>query len=463
MNPPAASSARELRLTGGPVLRVLLTLALPNVLAMVAAASATIAEAAYVGSLGREPLAALAVVFPFVMLMQMLSAGGIGGGISSAISRALGAGDLQGAHALAFHAAMIGLAIGLAFTIFFLILGPALYRLLGAQGVVLAYALQYSNTIFSGILALWLANTFISILRGTGDMRVPSTTILVTVTAQVILGAALGLGLGPFPRWGMSGVALAQVIAYGAAAVFLFFYLCSRRRRVRLVYRGMPLQKELLGQILRVGLLASLSPLQTVLTILILTGLIARLGVDALAGYGIGARLEFLLIPIAFGVGVATVPMVGMAIGRRDISRARRVAWTGGALSAGAIGLIGLTVSLQPSLWAEIFTTLPGVIHYAEQYLRFAGPGYAFFGLGLTLFFASQGAGKVLGPVIGSSLRLAIIAVGGFCLAAADAPSWAYFAMVAIAMTVYGLFTAATMVWADWGPEKMVSNPGAKS
>jgi Na+-driven multidrug efflux pump len=203
-------------------------------------------------------------------------------------------------------------------------------------------------------------------------------------------------------------------------------------------------------QILRVGLLASLSPVQNVLTVLVLTGLIARLGVDALAGYGIGARLEFLLIPLSFGIGVTLVPMVGMAIGRGDIARARRVAWTGGLLAAAVVGTIGLAACLWPQAWASLFTDQPGVLAQAETYLRWAGPGFAFYGLGITLYFASQGAGRVLGPVLGATMRLAVIAIGGALLALSEAPAWAYFALVSVAMLAYGLFNAAALARTDW-------------
>jgi putative MATE family efflux protein len=448
---PAPSAAlREARLTQGPVLPVLLSLALPNMLAMVAAASVSVAETLYVGRLGREPLAAMAVVFPFVMLMQNLSSGAMGGGVSSAISRALGAGNEAAARSLALHATAIGLAAGLAFTALFLLAGPLFYTALGARGAVLGEALRYGNTLFCGSVLIWLANTFISILRGGGNTRLPSLAILATVAMQIALGAAFGLGVGPFPRWGMAGVAIGQVLAYGVCAAALAAHLVSARSRVRLGWRDITLQREPFMQILRVGLLACLSPLQTVLTVLVLTALIARLGVDALAGYGIGARLEFLLIPIAFGVGVATVPMVGMAIGRHDVARARRVAWVGGALSAGIVGAIGAMVCLWPGLWARQFTGEPGVIAVAEQYLRCAGPGYAFFGLGLTLFFASQGAGKVLGPVLGGTVRLAIVCLGGWGLVAGDAPAWAYFALVSLSMLAYGVFNAFIVWRADW-------------
>jgi len=267
---------------------------------------------------------------------------------------------------------------------------------------------------------------------------------------QVALGAGLGLGLGPFPRWGMAGVALGQVVASTVATLTLLWYLRSTLPRVRLRWRGMALQRESFAQILRVGLLGALSPVQNVLTVLVLTSLVARLGVDALAGYGIGARLEFLLLPLAFGIGVTLVPMVGMAIGRGDIARARRVAWTGGWLAAAVVGTIGVWACIWPHAWASMFTDQPLVLAQAEAYLRWAGPGFAFYGLGITLYFASQGAGQVLGPVLGATMRLAVIAIGGMLLAQAQAPAWTYFALVSVAMLAYGLFNAAALARTNW-------------
>jgi putative MATE family efflux protein len=438
----------------GPVLPVLAALALPNILAMVAVAATSIAETTYVGLLGRDALAGMALIFPLVMLMQTFSAGAMGGGVSSAISRALGAGDEEGARSLARHAVVIALVAGALFTFLFLVGGDALYRLLGARGAVLDEAHRYATVAFSGVLLVWLANTMISVIRGTGNMHVPSTSILAVAVLQIVLGALLGLGFGPIPRWGMAGVASGQVLAYGAGCAWLALYMCGPNSRIRLGRDGWQLSGKRFWQILRVGLLACLSPLQTVLTVLVMTGLVARLGVDALAGYGIGARLEFLAIPIAFGVGVATLPMVGMAIGRGDVLRARRVAWVGGALSAGIVGMMGLLVALWPQVWSRLFTDKPEVLHYCAQYLHYAGPAYALFGLGLTLYFASQGAGKVLGPVLAGTLRLAVICVGGWLLTATQAPDWAYFALVGVAMAAYGVATAGAVWGTRWGESR---------
>lgn len=437
-------------LLSGPILPTLLRLAVPNVFAMVAATAVGIGETFYVGVLGKVPLAAMALVFPLVMLMQMFSSGAMGGGVSSAISRATGARQPERVQALAVHALCIGAALGLFFALLLWAAGPTLYRLLGGRGEVLEQARTYGAWVFAAVPAIWLFNTLISLVRGSGDMRVPSAAILAVSLVQIAIGASLGLGLAGLPRLGMAGVALGQVIAWWLAAAALWGYVRGGGARIALQLRGVRLQWPLFHDILRVGALACLSPLVSVGTVLVVTSLVAPHGAEALAGYGIGARLEFLLVPIAFGVGVAAVPMVGMAVGARDIARARRVAWTAGAVSAALLGAIAVLVVAAPQAWAGWFTSDAGVLAYASSYLRCAGAGFPFLGLGLTLYFAAQGAGKVLAPVAASCLRFAFVLVVGGALGAGSAP-WMLFSVVGGAMALYGIATALGVHFTDWG------------
>ena len=437
-----------------PILPTLLRLSLPNVLAMLVSVLVGIAETWYIGVLGTTPLAAMALVFPFSMLTQMMSAGAMGGGVSSAISRALGARDKARAQTLAFHALAICIVIGILYAVLFLAFGPLLYRILGGRDAVLAEATRFSNVLFCGAMFVWVMNGLAAVLRGTGNMRVPSVTILSSSLVQIVVGGAFGLGLGPIPRLGMPGVAIGSIVAFGGGSLFLLWYLVSGKGLLHLQLRGVKLQWPMFADILKVGALACLAPLQSVLTILIFTGLIARLGMTPLAGYGIGQRLEFLLIPIAFGVGVASVPMVGMAIGAGKVARARRVAWTAGAVSAFNLAVVGAVVSLFPLLWAGIFSSDPQVLEAASQYLRWAGPAFGFFGLGTTLYFASQGSGKVLGPVLASTLRLALVALVGAWLAPFVTEAWPYFALVGAAMVTFGLSTVAAVRLTTWGPTR---------
>ena len=447
-HPPAATVNS---LLAAPVLPTLLKLALPNTIAMFGIALVAIAETAYIGRLGVEPLAGIALVFPFVMLTQMMSTGAMGGGVSSAISRALGAGDRDRAAMLALHAVIIGVCGGLFFTVMMLGFGREFYSLLGGRGEVLEQAMHYSQVLFSGAVSIWLVNTLASVVRGTGDMRVPSATLMATALVQVAVGGTLGLGLFGLPQLGMRGVAAGQLTAFTLAAMFLAWYFISGRSRLKLNFQNFTFQRDMFVDILKVGAISCVAPLQSVLTILIFTKILAGFGTVTLAGYGMGSRLEFLLTPIAFAFGVASVPMVGMAIGAGLVARARKAAWTAGAASGLTVGLVGLIVAIKPGLWVSLFTGDPGVTEAAYSYFAWAGPAFGFFGLGTCLYFSSQGATKVVGPVLAGTLRLVLVGFGGWWLASAGAPAWTLFALVGIAMTVFGLATALSVRLTHWG------------
>lgn len=449
--PPPALASNPL--VTAPILPTLLRLTLPNLAAMLVTALVAICETVYVGVLGTVELAAIALVFPMVMLMQMLSSGAMGGGVSSAVSRALGANDVVRAEMLAWHALSIGAIAGIGFSVAFLVFGEQIFHALGGRGPVLASALVYARVALSAAILIWLVNTLASIIRGTGNMKVPSFALLGASFLQIAIGGSLGLGLGPIPRLGIGGVAVGLVAGFSVAALFLAWFLVSGRARITLRVGGVTLRRDMFLDILKVGAVACFSPLQSVLTVLIITRLVSAYGTEALAGYGIGARLEFLLVPIAFAVGVACVPMVGMAIGGRNVARAREVAWTGGIVSGLALGVIGLVVALLPDLWARLFTSDPLVLSTSAVYLHWAGPAFGLFGVGLCLYFASQGAGKVLQPVLAATLRLVVIAVGGWLLTAYGAPLWSLFALVGASLALYGVVTAAAVYLTSWAPK----------
>jgi Na+-driven multidrug efflux pump len=411
---PAGQSSNAM--LAGPILPTLLRLTLPNLAAMLVIALVAICETAYVGVLGTTPLAAIALVFPMVMLMQMLSAGAMGGGVSSAISRALGAGDVERANSLAFHAAVIGATAGIFFSIVFFSFGAPIFRTLGGSGAVLGEALAYADIALTGAILNWLLNTLASIVRGTGNMRVPSLTLLAASGLQIVLGGTLGLGVGPIPRFGLAGVASGMIIAYLAATLFLIWFLRSGRGQLTLKVTA--LDREMFLDILKVGAVSALSPFQ--------------------------------VVPIVFAIGVASVPMIGMAMGAGKVARARGVAWTAAGVAVAVLGVIGLIVTVAPDAWSGLFTGDPAVRAAANLYLRSAGWGFAFVGLGLSLYFASQGSGRVLPPVLAGTIRLWVVLAGGLWLAAGTAPLWGLFVLIGAAMAAFGLAVAAAVYWTPW-------------
>jgi len=435
---PHQHSPQTLRLLHDPIVPMLLRMAWPNILIMLAQSSTGMIETWWVSHLGTDALAGMALVFPPVMLMQMMSAGALGGGISSAIARAIGQGRRDDADALVLHAIVINIGFGLFFSVLMLAFGEPIYRALGGQGPELEAALAYSNVVFAGTVLLWVMNGLASVIRGTGNMLVPALVVVVGVVLLIPLSPLLIFGLGPIPALGIAGGGAALIIFYAAGVVILAWYIVSGRNLAHL--RWTRLRWNFLKDILRVGLVATVTSLQTNVTIALATALVAtHAGMNAVAGFGTGARLEYLLIPMVFGLGAPMVALVGTNIGAGHRERALRIALIGGGLAFAMTEAIGLAAAIWPQAWLGIFSDDPLLIETGSAYLRIVGPAYGFFGLGLSLYFASQGAGKLFWPLTAGFMRVGIALGGGFVALALTGSLHALFAALALGLVVYGI------------------------
>lgn len=397
-----------------PIASTLLRLAMPNVLIMLAQAAAGLVETYFIGKLGTDALAGVTLVFPVVMLMQMMSAGAMGGGIASSIARALGAGRRADANALALHALVIALGLGAAFTIGVVGGGRWLYQAMGGSGRALEAALTYSNWVFACAVPVWLFNSLAAVLRGTGNMAFPAAITCIGVVILVPASPALIFGWGPFPALGIAGGAVALVSYYVLGCVAFVAYLWCGRSVLHPSLRAVRFRWPLFRDILRVGAVAALVTVATNLTIIIGTAFVGEFGPAAIAGYGIGARLEYLLVPLVFGLGAPLVAIVGTSIGAGQRERALRTAWIGAAMAFILTEAIGLCAAAFPTAWLSLFDTDPQMLEAGTTYLRTVGPFYGMFGLALSLYFASQGAGRLLWPLLGTVARLAIAALAGW-------------------------------------------------
>jgi Na+-driven multidrug efflux pump len=286
------------------------------------------------------------------MLMQMMSAGAMGGGISSAVARALGAGRRADADALASHALVIGVVFGLGFTLAVLGGGPWLYAAMGGRGASLAAALTCSNVIFSAAVMVWLFNSLANVIRGSGSVLVPAIVTSAGALVLIPLSPCLIFGWGPFPRLGVAGGAVAVVVYYLVGTIALMLYLRSRRSVVHLSAGVLTLRWALFRDILRVGL----------------------------------------------------------------------------------------------------FNTDPAMLDAGLRYLHAVGPFYG-FGLGMALYFASQGAGQVLWALLANLARLAIATIGGWLALHSSSNLSHVFLAMSAALTMFGLINAAAVAGGAWfGP-----------
>ncbi|HSV61329.1 MAG TPA: MATE family efflux transporter [Variovorax sp.] len=445
-----ALDPRTRRLLEGPIAPTLLRLAFPNVLVMLAQAAVGLIETYFVGKLGSDALASMALVFPVVMLMQMTSAGAMGGGIASSIARALGARRREDADALVLHAIVIALGFGLFFTAALLIGGPWLYAAMGGTGASLAGALVYSNWVFAGAVLVWLFNSLAAVIRGTGNMAVPANVTVAGVVVLIPLSPILIFGWGPVPAMGIAGGAAALLLYYLGGTVALWLYLRGSNSLLKPHIAGVRLQWPLFRDILRIGLFGTVSTLATNLSIGIATALAGHFGPNAIAGYGTAARLEYLLVPLVFGFGAPLLAMVGTCMGAGKKERALRAAWVGAAMAFAVTETIGLAAAFFPRQWLMLFGDDPAMLEAGTQYLQAVGPLYGFFGVGLVLYFASQGAGRLLWPVLGNLARLAVAALGGWLALRWGGALVHVFLAQGVALVAYGVLIASAIAGGAW-------------
>jgi putative MATE family efflux protein len=433
----------------GPIFITLLSLAWPNLVMMIAQSSTGFIEAWFLSKLGIDALAGAALVLPILMLMQSMSQGAMGGGISSSVARALGAGQPAQANSLVLHALVLNTALGIICSTLLIVFSTPLFELMGAKDASLVAALAYANIAFPGLVLMWIMNALASVIRGSGNMFTPGIVISGGAVLLIPISPLLIFGWGPFPAQGIAGAGWALVLYYASGTAVLLWYVLSGRNLARL-QKG-SLSWPPMRNILAVGGLATLNPLLTNGLIASTTAVVgAYLGTAALAGYGTAARLEYLIFPVAFGIGAPLVAMVASNLGANQPERALRIALTGGAMSFVVAEVIGLAAAIWPYHWMQLFGDDPRMIEAGVSYLRVVGPFFGFFGMGFTLYFAAQGARKLAWPLASGVLRLVIAVLGGWAILHSTGSLTWFFAASALAMTLYGgviLVTTNPRIW----------------
>lgn len=414
LKPVSRAAARTKLLLDGPIAATLLRIAAPNVVVNVVLISVTTSvDAHFVGRLGLDALAGLALVFPLMMLMQQMANMAIGGAIAAAIARALGAGRREDASSLALHALVIAAAAAVLFSALFLLAGRSLYELMGGRGAVLAAALEYSNVIFAGALAYWLLGALTSIVRGTGQAAILAYVYVGAEILHIALVPMFVFGWGPVPAFGITGAGLATVLSLGVNCAVLAAYILSGRTALTTSFSESRLERRLFGEILKVGVPMSLAPVLNNAALSTLTAYAGLLGVTSLAAFGAAVRLEYLLYPLNFGLGVAVLAMVGTNVGARQFARAARIAWTAVGLSACVMAAGGALAIVSPATWMRLFSDDPAILAEAAAYLAIVGFAYPFVA-GNVLMSAFQATRQPQWPLAGMTCRLLVVVIGGW-------------------------------------------------
>ena len=383
-------------------LAAVVRLAAPTTLVMAVAAVSNVVYTYFVSRLGVEAIGAVSLVFPVSLLAITAMAGGIGAGASSAVARALGAGRRGEAAALAGQALVLSVVIGLGFGLVVQVVAPALFRAMGARGAVHASATLFARVLFGGAAITFLGGMFDSVLRGEGNVRVPAIWSTTSLVLQMGCTPLFMFGLG----WGLEGAALAMLACQLVATVPRALWVLGGRALVRPAFRLPRFTLAPAREILRVGVPAALSASVNNLGLMTLTAVVTRLGEADLAAYGLGTRLDFLLMAFGYGFGAAVLTLVGMATGARRPDRARAFVTRAATITVVLLAVPGLLLCWRPALWLGLFTQDAGIHAVGAQYFRIIGPSYPFLGISMVIAFAFQGLGRATIPLAWAVVRV---------------------------------------------------------
>jgi Na+-driven multidrug efflux pump len=443
---PVEIDSRTHMLLAKPIAPTLLRLAVPNATVMIVQILIGLVEVYFVSRTGVDGLAGVAPVFPLVSLVVAVAQGAIGGGIVTTVARTLGTGRIGDASEYAWYAVVLGVPLGLATTALMVALGPTLYGYMGISGNALAIAISYSSIIFAGATLIWLFNLLMAVVRGTGNMQVPvivvcsGALILVPLSPALISGAFGYHGLGP------SGGAVAMLMYYALGTLAYAAYLWGRFGVLKPSFRVSKLSLAPALAILRVGGMSAIVSASTNLTLAIVTAYVAMGGVEALAGYGAGSRLEFLLVPLAYGIGGPVGIVISANLGAGQIDRAVKASWIGVLMACTLTELIGLAAAAFPQQWIGIFSQDPSVLQAGAEYLHRVGPFFGFFGLGYVLYCIGQATRRMEASVLAALLRAAIAVLGGLVVVWLKADVTWNFVAVALGMVTFGLFALPPLI-----------------
>ena len=400
----------------GSIPVVLLSLATPSLIQFLIQNAVAAIEILFLSRIGTDALAGISAVSPLATLFVGMTTVAMGGAVASAVAQSLGAGKSSETEALAVHAVLLALILGVASAAILIAFGPQIYSALGARDESLREALSYSNIVFGGSVTLWLLGSLTGILRGMGDMKSAARITIWRAVAALPLFFVLIFGWGPIPSLGIVGAAIAMLTYYMLGVVGMIVHLQSSKSAVRLKLSGFRLQRQLFQRLLKVAALSSGHVLAASAALLAITAFVARFGVEALAGYGLASRLELLISTLVLAFGVGTTTMVGVCVGAGLTERARRVTVVSCVMAAMIFGVLGLGVAASGRWIAELFTHAENVVVAASGYFRVTGLVYAFTAVSMMLFSAYQGWGRATVPLLTSLLRVAVVLVGGWVI-----------------------------------------------
>jgi len=364
----------------------------------------------WVGKLGAASIAGVGVA-GIVVMVAWAAMWGLSAGTRAMVARFVGADDARSANHVAMQAFVISGIYAMIVTVIGIVFAEPVLRLMGVEADVVTEGTAYLRIQFVGLVAMSFWVTGEAIMRASGDAVTPMKVSIVAVVVHLVLDPFLVLGWWIFPRLGVSGAAIANLISYSLGMALTLWVLFTGWSRLRLTLRGFHLDPNIIWRIVKIGIPASIMGIQRTFGQIVLIWIIAPFGTVAVAAHAIAQRIEMFLFLPGWAVGMAAGVLVGQNLGAKQPERASRSGWLAVAVVEGFI----LVCVVAILLWAEniirIFSTEPGLIEIASTFIRIGAAGYLMMGIIGVLQMCITGAGDTIPPMVTSLLMVWVVLI----------------------------------------------------
>jgi putative MATE family efflux protein len=385
--------------TDGPIGRAIILLAVPMVLEMVMESVFAVCDIFFVSKLGADATATVGVTESMLAIIYALAMG-LAIGAMATVARRIGEKDPDGAARAAVQSLILGLAVALVIGVIGFTQAPRLLALLGASDSLIATGSTYTRIMLGGNVVIMMLFLINAVFRGAGDAAIAMRVLWLANIINILLGPCLIFGLGPFPKLGVTGAAVATTIGRGVGALYAFSRLVRPGSRVDITHQHFEVDFAVIKRLIRLSSSGVFQVFVGTASWLGLIRILSHFGSDAIAGYTIGIRvIIFALLP-SFGMSNAAATMVGQALGARKPERAEKAVWMAGLYNVIFLGVVGLLFFLLAPQIIGLFRPDPGVVHYAVSCLRVVSCGFIFYAYGMVLTQSFNGAGDTRTPTI---------------------------------------------------------------
>ncbi|HEU4995460.1 MAG TPA: MATE family efflux transporter [Gemmatimonadaceae bacterium] len=383
--------------TEGPIGRAILLLAIPMVLEVILESVFAVADIFWVSHLGEAAIATVGLTESMMALVYTLAVG-LSIGATATVARRIGERDPDGAARAAVQTIAMGLVIALVLAVAGAIGAPTLLRLLGGSPDVVATGASFTRVMLGGnasVVILFLIN---AIFRGAGDAAIAMRVLWLANIINIVLGPLLIFGVGPFPRLGVTGAAVATTIGRGAGAAFAAWRLFQPGRHIQVRHEHLRIDPALMARLLRLSGSGTLQVFIGTASWIGLIRILSQFGSAALAGYTIAIRIILFALFPSWGLGNAAATMVGQSLGARKPERAERAVWMASFYNLCFLGSVGILFVAAADAIVALFTQDPAVVPFATDGLRIVALGFPLYAYGMVVNQSFNGAGDTWTP-----------------------------------------------------------------